>query len=170
MAYFNLGQGRSLGALAAQLDEPLSTIKKWSSRFHWYHRMLSFNSGVLHQQAQADAALRARQAADWAQRTTQHRELEWETAQKLLGAVRCFLDSLGDQQVEKMTLGQISRALQVSSHLARQALAGTNVPDGPSLVPLQAELAAALKKAYAQPPPPSPSPLLSTINHQPSTS
>ena len=161
-AFFGLGHARSLQAVADQLDEKLDTVKKWSSRFRWSDRIHSFNSGLLHQQAQADAALAAQDAADWARRTKIYREREWEVAQKVLTAAECFLDTFGDQAVEKMTLAQVSRAIQISSRVARGALTGTAVPDGPVLVPLQQELAAALKKAYSNPPPevgtPPPSP------------
>jgi hypothetical protein len=164
-AFFDLGHGRTLQAVAAQLDEKPDTVKKWSSRFRWSDRIQSFNSGLLQQHAEAAAASRARQTADWARLTSRYREQEWEAAQKLLGAVQCFLDSFGDQHVEKMTLGQVSRALQVSANLARAALAGTNVPEGPILAPLQLELAAALKKAYAKPPPdPTPADPITTKN------
>jgi hypothetical protein len=96
--------------------------------------------------------LYAQQAVDWARRSSEYREQEWAAAHKLLGAVQCFLESFGDRDLERMTLSQVSRALQISSHIARQALGGAGGPDeGPVLAPLQLELAAALKKAYAQP-------------------
>ena len=152
MAFFNLGHSRSLQTVAGQLDEKLDTVKKWSSRFRWSDRIQSFNSGLLQQQAEAQVALCAQETADWARRSKNHREHEWEIAQKLQGAVECFLDSFDDKAVERMTLAQVSRAFQISHQIGRQALSGTAVPEGPVLVPLQAELAAALKKAYANPP------------------
>jgi hypothetical protein len=152
LAFFNLGHSRSLQAVADHLDEKLDTVKKWSSRFRWSDRIQSFNSRLLQRRAEAEAALRAQEAADWARRTKSYREEEWEISQKLLGAVKCFLESFGDTDVEKMTLASVSRALQISSRISRQALSGTAVPEGPVLVPLQVELAAALKKAYSNPP------------------
>jgi hypothetical protein len=101
----------------------------------------------------AEAAWHGQQAADWARRTSEYREQEWAAAQKLLGAVQCFLESFGDRDVEKMTLAQVSRALQISSRIARQALSGSSAPEEPVLAPVQVELVAALNKAYAQPPP-----------------
>lgn len=151
MAFFGLGHARSLQCVAAQLGEKPFTVKKWSSRFRWSERVQSFNSGFLQQHAEGQAAMRAQQAADWARRTSEYREQEWEVAQKLLRAVQCFLEGFGDRDVEKMTLTQVSRALQISSHIARLALRGADVPDQPGLAPLQLELVAALKKAYAQP-------------------
>jgi len=152
MAFFNLGHHRSLQAVADLLDEKLDTVKKWSSRFHWNHRIHSFNSGLLQQQAQTEAASHAEQAAEWARRAKIYREHEWSTAQKILDAVQCFFESLGDKHIEKMTLGQVSRAFQISSRIARQALSGTALPEGPVRAPLQLELSAALEKAYAKPP------------------
>ncbi len=152
MAFFGLGHARSLQAVADQLAEKPDTLKKWSSRFHWRDRIQSFNSGLLQQQAETEAALRAKQSADWARRTAEYREQEWAVAQKLHATVQCFLESFGDRDVEKMTLAQVARALQISSRIARQALSGDTGPQEPVLAPLQMELAAALNKAYAQPP------------------
>jgi hypothetical protein len=154
MAFFDLGHARSLPGVAAQLGEKPATVKKWSSRFRWRERIQAFNAGLLQQHAEAQAALQAQQAADWARRTGEFREQEWAAAQKLLGAVQCFLDSFGDRDLEKMTLSQVSRALQISSHIARQALRGAGAPEEPVLAPLQLELAAALKRAYHQAPAP----------------
>jgi hypothetical protein len=153
VAFFRLGHRRSLQAVADQLGESPATVKNWSSKYHWADRIQSFNSGLLQQQAEAEAAARRQQTADWARRTNEQREREWAAAQKLLAAAQCFLESFGDREVEKMNHGQVSRALQVSSRMARLALSGATGPEEPSLAPLQMELAAALKKAYAQPPP-----------------
>ena len=68
----------------------------------------------------ARLALHQDQAADWARRTRECREYEWETARQLRAAAQCFLESFGDQQVEKMTLARVSRAVQVAARLARQ--------------------------------------------------
>ncbi len=153
MLFFQLGHGRSLPAVADQLGENPATVKNWSSRYHWADRILTFSSGLLQQHAEAEAAWRRQQAADWARRTGEQREREWAASQKLLDAAHCFLESFGDREVEKMTLAQVSRALQISSRMARLALSGNPGPEEPSLAPLQLELAAALKKAYSQPAP-----------------
>jgi len=97
--------------VAEQLGEKHDTVKAWSSKYHWSERIHSFNSGPLQQQAEAEAAARRQQAADWSRRTSEFREREWAAAQQLLTAVQCFLESLGDREVEKMTLAQVSRAL-----------------------------------------------------------
>lgn len=148
LAWFALGQTRSLPAVAGPLGERLDTVKRWSSRFAWQDRLQSFNAGLLQRQVSVHAARVERQAADWARRDAEHREQQWAAAQKLLVAVNCFLESFGDREVEKMTLGQVSRALQVSSCLARQALQGAPEGEQPSVAPLQAELAAALARVY----------------------
>jgi hypothetical protein len=152
MAFFNLGHSRSLPEVADQLGEKPDTIKKWSSRFRWHYRIQCFNSGMLQQQAETEAALHAQSAADWARRTKNHREKEWETSQKLIGVALCFLGNFGDRDLEKMTLAQVSRTFDIASRIARQALHGAGVPEGPLVAPLQAELMAALKKAYSDVP------------------
>ena len=131
MAFFALGHARSLQAVAAQLGEKHDTVKAWSSKYRWSDRIHAFNSGLLQQAADAEAAARRQQAADWARRTSEYREQEWDAAQKLLTAAQCFLESFGDRDVEKMTLAQVSRALQISSRIARQALSGATGPEEP---------------------------------------
>jgi len=166
LAFFQLGQRRSLLAVADQLGEKPDTVKCWSSRYRWSDRIQSFNSGLLQQQAEAEAAVRGQQAADWARRLDEYREQEWAAAQKLLTAVVCYLENIGDRAVERMTLGQASRALQITSRLARLALSGAQTPDEPALAPIQTELLAALEKAYGQPATP-PGPIAVPVQSQP---
>ena len=162
LAFFQLGHGRSLRAVARALGENPATVKNWSSKYRWSDRLHAFNSGLLQAQAQTEAARHLQQAADWARRTREFREQEWAAGQKLLAAVLCFLENFGDREVQNMTLAQVSRALQISALISRQALRGSLVPDEPARSPLHAELGAALKKAYGLPAnPPTANPTLS---------
>jgi len=166
-AFFQLGHGRSLQAVAGTLGEKPATVKQWSSKYRWRDRILAFDSGVLQAQAQTAAALHCRQTADWTRRALEFRDQEWIAGQKLLGAALCFLENFGDREVQGMTIGQVSRALQISSLISRQALSGSHVPDDAVTSPLQAELGVALKKAYG--PPAGPDPLHPpALNPQPS--
>jgi hypothetical protein len=151
MAFFNLGHGRSLQRAAEQLGENPATVKNWSSKYGWSDRIQSYNAGLLQQQAEAEMAACREEAADWARRTREYREQEWDTVQKLRLVAQCFLESVGDQEIEKMTLAQVSRAIAISSRIARQVLSGGYGPEELPLAPAQMELLAALKKAYAQP-------------------
>ena len=155
-AFFQLGHSRSLAAVAEQLGEKHDTVKFWSSKYRWSERINAFNSGVLQQQAEMETAARCRQAADWSRRTDEYREQEWAVAQKLLLAAHCFLENLGDREVEKMSLAQVSRALEIYARLARHSLSNASASDTPPLAPLQVELAAALKKAFGSPAPANP--------------
>jgi hypothetical protein len=151
MAFFQLGHGRSLETVAGQLDERYSTVKNWSCKYHWKDRIQDFNSGLLARQIQAEAAARQQQTADWLRRSAEYREQQWALAQKLRSAAQCFLDAFGDREVEKMSLGQVSRALQISSRIAEQALKNFGAPEKPGLAPIQLEMMAALERAYAKP-------------------
>lgn len=151
IAWFNLGQARSLPAVADQLGEKLDTIKKWSSQHRWADRLCGYQSGLLQQQVAAQVAFHQEQAADWARRTHECRRQEWETAQKLRAVAQCFLETVGDPQLEKITLAQASRALQVAARLARQALSDAALPDTAVHAPIQLEIEAALKKAFGSP-------------------
>ncbi|MCX6913472.1 MAG: hypothetical protein NT167_10565 [Verrucomicrobia bacterium] len=156
ITWFQLGHSRSLEAVAEQLGEKHDTVKFWSSKYRWSERINAFNSGLLQQQAEMETAARCRQAADWSRRTDEYREQEWAVAQKLLLAAHCFLENLGDREVEKMSLAQVSRALEIYARLARHSLTNPSVSDTPPLAPLQVELAAALKKAFGSPAPANP--------------
>jgi len=150
MAFFQLGQARSLQAVADHLGAALGTVKNWSSRFDWSGRIAAFNSGVLEQQARSEAATQTRQAADWAARLDRFREQEWDAAQKLLAAAQCFLESFGDDDLRKMTLAEVSRALKISSAIGRLALAGAELTDSsdPALSPVQHQLLDAINRVY----------------------
>ncbi|MCX6902381.1 MAG: hypothetical protein NTW03_02640 [Verrucomicrobia bacterium] len=151
LAFYQLGHRRSLHGVADHLGEKHDSVKAWSSRYRWTERICSFNSGLLQQQVETEAAARRQHAADWSRRGTECREQEWAAAQKLLTVAQCFLENVGDREVEKMTLAQVSRALAISSRISRQALGGADGPEESLLSPVQMELAAALKRAYAQP-------------------
>ena len=152
-AFFLLGQSRTHQAVADKLGEPLGTIKNWASKHDWTERIHEYNSGLLQAHAQAEADRQARQAADWAARLHRFREQEWDAAQKLLLAAQCFLESFGEEDLHKMTLAQVSRALSISSRIGRSALAGAELPPdcSPAMSPVQQQLLDALHRAYSQP-------------------
>jgi len=153
LAYFHLGHARSLQAVADQLDEGLPTVKKWSSRFRWAARVNQFHAGLLQSSAAAAAAGQRRPAADWADRLQLFREQEWDAAQKLIAAARCFLESYGEDDLHKMTLAQVSRALKISSQIGRLALAGAELPAASDLdlSPVQQQFLNAVQRLYGQP-------------------
>ena len=128
ITFFQLGHARSLQAVADKLGESLGTVKNWSSKFDWSGRIQAFNSGLLQQQAQAQAALQRQQAADWAARLDRFREQEWDAAQKLLARRPVLPRNLRRGGPAKMTLAQVSRALKISSAIGRSALAGAEPP------------------------------------------
>lgn len=150
LTYFHLGHGRSLQGVADRLDEVLPTVKKWSSKYRWRERINDFNSGLLGSSAAAEAARQRRLAADWADRLRQFREQEWDAAQKLNGAARCFLDSFGEEELHKMNLAQVSRALKISSQIGRLALGGAELPaaSDPELSPVQQQFLNAIQRLY----------------------
>ncbi|MEI8291539.1 MAG: hypothetical protein WCH99_18875, partial [Verrucomicrobiota bacterium] len=151
LAFFQLGSSRSLPAVAEVLGENPATVKNWSSKYRWSERLLAYQSGLLQARVAAQAGLAQSSAADWARRGSEFREVEWAAGQKLLGAVLCFLENFGDREVEKMSLAQVSRALQISTRVSRSALSGELLPDESAPSALESALAAALQKAYGQP-------------------
>jgi hypothetical protein len=152
MTFFQLGHARSHQAVADQLGEGFQTVKNWASKYGWTQRLHAFNSGLLEQQALDQAALNRQHAADWASRLHRFREQEWDAAQKLLAAAQCFLESFGEEDLHKMTLAQVSRALNVSSTVGRLALAGVPLPDSSDapVSPLQQQLLDATRRLYSQ--------------------
>ena len=156
--------------MASQLGENYKTIQKWSGKFQWAGRINAYNSGLLEQQAQSEAETRRKEAADWARRSNAFREQEWVATQKLLAAAQCFLETYGDREVAHMSLGQVSRTVQIALSLGRQTLTGAMGNQEPSITPLQAELTAALKRAYGQTAPAPAAPSIGpSLNSQPST-
>jgi hypothetical protein len=153
MAYFQLGQLRTLPAVADKLGENLGTVKNWSSKYDWADRLHAFNSGLIEQQATQQSAASIELAADWGRRLAELRELEWDVAQKLAAAARCFLDNYGDSELSRMSLSEVSRALAISSRIARAALAGADQPAADaSESPLQLQLLNAVNCLYRHQP------------------
>jgi uncharacterized protein YjcR len=152
MAYFQLGQVRSHQAVADQIGEKLPTIKNWASRHSWTARLQDFNSGLMQDSVRDHAARFRRNSVEWDEHLRQFREQEWEAARKLNDAVRCFLESFGDEDLRKMNLAQVARALKISSQVARLSLAEFDrpAPSIPEMSPLQQQLLAAVKCLYGK--------------------
>src|SRR5215471_1249065 len=152
MAFFQLGHARSHQAVAETLGESLGTVRNWSSRFNWAERLQDYNSGLLEQQAHLQAENELHHVADWNRRLEECRELEWDASQKLVAAARCFLESFGDEDLRRMTLSQVSRALRIASIMSRAAILGAELPASPdaTLSPLQQQLLAGLTRLYGQ--------------------
>jgi hypothetical protein len=150
MTFFQLGHARTLPAVAEKLDEGIDTIRKWSSKFDWSDRIQSFNAGILQQHAEAEAIALREQAAEWSARMNVLRREEWAAAQKLLTTVHCFLETCSEEQMQKMTLSQVARALNIGSNISRLAITGAGLPEitEPTMSPIQLALTEALKRAY----------------------
>jgi hypothetical protein len=127
-------------------------------------RIQSYNAGILQQQAEADATSQREQAAEWSTRMAELRRQEWNAAQKLLSAVQCYLEGCGEEQLEKMTLSQVARALNISSTISRLAITGAGLPEKtePALSPIQIQLTDALNRAFAKHESPGANPSTST--------
>ncbi len=155
ITFFQLGHTRSLPAVTDKLDESIDAIKRWSSKFNWNDRIHAFNAGILQQQAAAEAAAQQEEAAERAARMAHFRRQEWTAAQKMLSAVECYLETCGEQQVEKMTLSQVAQALNTSSTIGRLALSASDVSETTDSAKssLRIQFADALKRVYGQPSP-----------------
>jgi hypothetical protein len=126
-------------------------VRNWSSKYDWAERLHAYHSGILQAQTRLESALHVQQQADWGRRLAECREQEWQTAQKLIAAARCFLDSFGEEHVQRMTLSQVSRALRIASTLARAAVSGAELPVDATLSPLQQQLLASVARLYGPP-------------------
>jgi hypothetical protein len=153
--YFQLGHARSLHAVADKLGENLGTVKNWSCKYDWSERLQAYHSGLLQEQAREQAVLQRQQLADWNRRLDQFREQEWEASQKLIAAAHCFLETFGEEDLRRMTLTQVARALKVSSAMARSALTGAELSASAvsELSPLQQQLLAGVSRVYGATPP-----------------
>jgi hypothetical protein len=150
MTWFKLGHARSLAAVADKLGESPGTVKNWSSKHGWAERLQTYQAGLLQEQARHHTAFHLQQAADWNRRLVDLREQEWEAAQKLNAVAQCFLETCGEDDVRRMTLAQVSRAVKISSAVARSAITGAELPPSSEteLSPLQQQLLAGLTRIY----------------------
>ena len=155
MAWFQLGHARSLATVADKLGESQGTLKNWSSKHGWAERLQTYQAGLLQEQARHHAACHLQQAADWNRRLVALREQEWDAALKLNAVAQCFLETCGEDEVRRMTLAQVSRALKISSAVARSAITGAELPPSAEteLSPLQQQLLAGLNRIYGAPAP-----------------
>ncbi len=152
LVYFQMSRGRSLQGLADKIGEGLPTIKNWSSKYSWTERLDAFQSGLARQEVEQQTVAHRKNAAQWADRLNRFREQEWDASQKLLAAAQCFLENFGDEDLQKMTLAQVSRALRISSDIGRLSLAGAELPASsePEISPLQQQMLDAVKRVYGE--------------------
>jgi len=150
MTWFQSGHARSLAALADKLGESQGTLKNWSGKHGWTERLQTYQAGLLQEQARHNDACHLQQAADWNRRLVALREQEWDAALKLNAVAQCFLETCGEDDVRRMTLAQVSRAVKISSSVARSAITGAELPASSEtgLSPLQQQLLAGLTRIY----------------------
>jgi hypothetical protein len=149
--FVDLGHDRTLQMVADQLGEEVFTIKKWSSKYQWTSRVQNLHAGLLSEQVQNRADILRQSDEEWASRLEHLRQQEWEVAQKLLGAARCFLESFGEDDLTRMTLAHVSRALNLSSTIARRAVLGVDPPDAmadPELPRVPTEALNSIRRVY----------------------
>jgi hypothetical protein len=134
------------------VDAAFATVKKWSSRHDWAERLQAFQSGLFEEQTRKDLASQQQIASQWAERLNDLREKEWHVTQRLLDAAECFLENFGEEELSKMTLASVARALKVSSSIGRLAVAGGDLPADPdtSLSIVDRQFLEAAERLYGQ--------------------
>ncbi|MDB6059040.1 MAG: hypothetical protein JWO95_2884, partial [Verrucomicrobiales bacterium] len=97
----------------------------------------SFNAATFQEASVAEAvALQRQEIVEWSARMRLQRELQWIAGQELLEAANGWLANFGDDQLEKVTLSQVTRAIVIGSKIGRMAIAGFENPlDAKSSVP-----------------------------------
>lgn len=154
-AYLDLGDRRSLVALAEKLQKSRSLLERWSSKYGWPSRVLAYYAHLAEQERAAATAVVQAHAADWAARQQEHKEEEWR--------LRCELVELAREAIRRWkadprrcgSLEGMARLLDLASRLGRLS-SGLPTESTESTVEFQAALdpdwEAALRKAYGPKP------------------
>jgi hypothetical protein len=149
-AFLSLGPGRSHQKAAELTSAKISNIRYWSAKFRWKERIELLNARKLQRLLNAKAETQSSAAIDWAKRSQEQNELQWDAGNELvLAAKDCLRDFLAHP--ESMSLGQIADALEVGSkisHLAVQRATSTSETLGQDVATLRKQLEASLKKAH----------------------
>ena len=151
LCYFDIGQNRSFAKVAKLSGVHLTSVKVWANRYRWRDRVRAYNTELLRTRLAVETDARRNQADLRMQRALLFQDAEWKAAEKLLRAAQGALDVLLITTPEKLTLGDVARALEIASKLGRLAtgLSTEHVEHaGEVNVNLQLEIESAIQKVY----------------------
>lgn len=152
-AYLELGPRRRYLAVSRQMGVSLRTVKRWAADFDWRGRIQSHTSRGAGQFVAAEAAARAEEILDVAQREQLLRDRQYAVAEGLLLAAERFLERVDEDALDQMNFGDACKALDVASRLRRPTAVTNGGEDATKTRNLSDELTALLEQAYGNQPP-----------------
>jgi hypothetical protein len=117
--YLRLGPQRSMEVTAQNLQKSVGTLRHWSERHAWVARARAYDAFSVQTELELAAVALRSKAVDWARRQDKVREDEFAAAEEAIELCREKMRELRGRSVEKMTLGDIAKLLDVASKLAR---------------------------------------------------
>lgn len=149
--YLHLGDHRSLKAVAAKLSRQLSIIARWSKKWHWQERVTRWHEHLVDVRTKRIEILQEADAVDWVRRQKEHREKEYDLAQKGFEILRRWINELAKRKRVKMSAAEAAKLLDVCSRIGRLAAGMATNRDEISGIdgePIKVEVLAAIAKVY----------------------
>lgn len=150
-AYLEMGDKRSIVAVAARLEKPKSLLERWSRHHDWPGRVAAYYAHLGNVERQAIEGLARERAVEWMKVHEDQRIEEWKR--------RCTLLKLADEMIERWrenprkmgTLEGIARILELATKLGRLASGmGTEESEGREMPAVRVEVSLALERVYGQ--------------------
>jgi hypothetical protein len=150
LCYAGINGSNSFRGVARKLGLSASRVKRWALKFDWVGRMQVRNSEVLRTRVEVEKRTREDEAKWRSEREREWREGELALAMRLRDAALVHLKALDGARPGKVRMGEIVRALDVCSKLARLSIG--EVPEKKEVASvINVDIQAALDRVYGKP-------------------
>ena len=120
-AYLELGSRRRYAAVARKIGVSLRTVKRWAADFAWPGRIKIHSASCANQSARTEAAVQCEEILDAAARARAFRDRQFVLAEAILDVAERYLERVGDEDLERLSLPDACRALDFATRLAGHA-------------------------------------------------
>lgn len=120
-AYLELGPRRRYAAVARKVGTSLRTVQRWAGDFDWPGRIKSYSASCADQSARTESAVQREDLLDTAARARAFRERQFVLAEAILDVAERYLERVGDEDLERLSLPDACRALDFASRLVGHA-------------------------------------------------
>jgi len=146
--YLELGPARRYAAVARKVGVSLRTIKRWAADFDWPGRIKTYAKDAAEVFVETEQAVHREELRDaQAFRGRQH-----VLAQRLQDAVERCLENLEEGDLDRMSLTDACKALEVASRLGPQTERGTGEDPTGASRSLRDQLTSLLEQVFRENP------------------
>jgi hypothetical protein len=146
--YLELGPGRRYAAVGRKVGVSLRTIKRWAADFDWPGRIKTYAKDAAEVFVETEQAVHREELRD----AQGFRDRQHVLAQRLQDAVERYLENLEGGDLDRMSLADACKALEVASRLGPQTERGTGEDPAGTSRSLRDQLTSLLEQVFRENP------------------